>query len=287
MRRNVLLVLLGIMVLSVSNGLIAADADVKGAAPGKWTMDLDTAKKLANEKKLPILLNFSGSDWCGWCKLMEKSVFSKQDWKGYAKDNILMVLIDFPKDSTIVPQEYVERNNELKAKYNVEGFPTFVVLDDNAETVLGRLGAGREKTPASFIDELTKLFRYRTAEVARYSKTLKPKDKSAYLSIVNQILECNKAIKRHKQQISVAEQKIEELDQKVVDLKSSAQEFRAAQLGADDFKQYKKLSAELEEAKKEMADWISMNPQRIEENMKKYQAMKTNIQKLTTKLSKY
>ena len=287
MRRNVLLILLGMMLLSISNGLLAADADPKGVMPGKWTMDLNAAKKLANEKKLPILLNFSGSDWCSWCKLMEKNVFSKQDWKGYAKDNILMVIIDFPKDSMIVPQEYVERNNELKDKYNVKGFPTFIVLDDDAETVLGRLGAGQEKTPASFIEELTKLSRYRTAEVARYSKTLKPKDKSAYLSIVNQILECNKAIKRHKQQISVAEQKIEELEQKVVDLKSSAQEFRAAQLGADDFKQYKKLSAELEEAKKEMADWISMNPQRIEENMKKYQAMKTNIQKLTTKLSKY
>ncbi|MBL7205568.1 MAG: thioredoxin family protein [Desulfobacteraceae bacterium] len=287
MRRNVLLILLGMMLLSISNGLLAADADPKGVMPGKWTMDLNAAKKLANEKKLPILLNFSGSDWCSWCKLMEKNVFSKQDWKGYAKDNILMVIIDFPKDSMIVPQEYVERNNELKDKYNVKGFPTFIVLDDDAETVLGRLGAGQEKTPASFIEELTKLSRYRTAEVARYSKTLKPKDRSAYLSIVDQISERNKAIKRHKQQISVAEQKIEELEQKVVDLKSSAQEFRAAQLGADDFKQYKKLSAELEEAKKEMADWISMNPQRIEENMKKYQAMKTNIQKLTTKLSKY
>ena len=287
MRRNALLVLLVIILLSVSNDLIAADAGLKGATPGKWTMDFDTAKKLANKKKLPILLNFSGSDWCGWCKLMEKNVFSKQDWKDYAKNNILMVLIDFPKDRTIVPKEYVERNNELKAKYNVDGFPTFVVLDDNAETALGRLRAGREKNPASFIEELTKLFRYRTAEVARYSKTLKPKDKSAYLSIVNQLSECNKAIKRHKQQISVAEQKIKELNKKVVDLKSNAQEFRVAQLGADDLKQYNKLRAELEEAREEMAHWKSKGPQRTEENKKKYQAMKTTIQELSRKLSKY
>ena len=287
MRRNVLLILFAIMVLSVSNGLIAADVDLKGATPGKWTMDLDAAKKLANEKKLPILLNFSGSDWCAWCKLMEKNVFSKQDWEGYAKDNILMVLIDFPKDSTIVPKEYVERNEELKAGYDVGGFPTFIVLDDDAETELGRLRAGREKTPTIFIDELTELFRYRTAEVARYTKTLDPKAKSAYLSIVEQMSESNKAIKRYKQQISVAEQEIEELEQKIVDQELSAQEFRAAQLGANDLKQYKKLRAELEEVKKEMADWMSNNPQRSEENMKKYQAFNTTIQELSKKLSKY
>jgi len=285
MRRNVLLVLFGIMVLLVSSGLVAADADLKGVTPGKWTMDLDAATKLANEKKLPILLNFSGSDWCGWCKLMEKNVFSKQDWQDYAKDNILMVIIDFPKDSTIVPKEYVERNNELKAKYNAEGFPTFVVL--NAETELGRLGAGQKKTPTTLIAELTKLFRYRPADIAKYSKTLKPKDKSAYLSIVDQITECDKAIKCQKQQVSAAEKKIEELEQKVVDLKSSAQEFRAAQLGPDDLKQYSKLRVELEGAKKEMADWLSTEPQRTEENTKKYQSMSTTIQELSEELSKY
>jgi|GEM_PF-1080953 len=287
MRRKVLLVLLGIIAFSVSNGLTAADSGVKNPTPGKWTMDLDTAKMLAKEKKLPILLNFAGSDWCKWCKLMEKNVFSKQAWKNYAKDNILMVLIDFPKDSTIVPQEYIKRNNVLKTKYNVSGFPTFIVLDDNAKTVLGKLSAGRKKTPESFIEELAKLFRYRTAEVARYSKTLNPKDKSEYLSIVNQLLKCNKAIKHHKQQVSIAKQKIEELDQKIVDLKSNAQEFRVAQLGDDDLKQYRKLRAELEKAGKEMAHWKSKGPQRTEENMVKFQAMKTTIQELSKKLSGY
>ena len=287
MRKGVLLVLFSIMVFSVSSSLAAADVDLKGVTPGKWTMDLDAANKLANEKKLPILLSFSSSDWCDWCKLMERNVFSKQDWQDYAKDNILMVIIDFPKDSTIVPQKYVERNNKLKAKHNIEGFPTFVVLDVDAETELGRLGAGQKKTPTTFIAELAKLFRYRPADIARYSKTLKPNDKSAYLSIVGQITECGKTIKHHKEQVSVAKQKIEELEQKIVDLKSSAQEFRATQLGPDDLKQYNKLRVELEGAKKKMADWISTKPQRTEENTEKYQSMNTTIQELSEKLSKY
>ena len=54
------------LLLLTSSGLPAAETDLNGITPGKWTMDFDAAKKLANEKKLPILLNFSGSDWCGF-----------------------------------------------------------------------------------------------------------------------------------------------------------------------------------------------------------------------------
>lgn len=287
MRNIVLPVLFAGIMLAGPSGLTAVEADTKGATPGKWTMDLDAAKIVAIEKNLPILLNFTGSDWCGWCKLMEKNVFSTQEWQDYAKDNIMMVLIDFPKSKSIVPEEYVERNEKLKASYDVNGFPTFVILNDDAETTLGKLGAGKEKTPAIFIQELTDLFRYRAAEVAKYTNTLDAEKKALYLSIVEQISESNKAIKRYEQQITDAELGIKDTEQKLADQQESAQAFRAAQLGEEQLTQYKSLKSELETAKKALAEWMSSEPPRNEENMKKFQSLSAAIQEISGKLSKY
>ena len=58
----------------------AADkVELEGASVGVWTMDFDAAVKLAGEKKLPLILNFTGSDWCGWCKLMDKNFWVRFD----------------------------------------------------------------------------------------------------------------------------------------------------------------------------------------------------------------
>ena len=287
MKMKPISVLLGILLLSISSSVLAADADLTGAKPGKWTMDLDAAKKLAKSEQLPILLNFSGSDWCGWCKLMEKGVFSQKTWKDYAKENILMVVIDFPKDDTIVPKKYLKRNEELKAQFAVEGFPTFVLLDDDAQTELGRLGAGRDKTPESFIAVINKLSRYRATQLAKYADSLKPKDKAAYLKIANQIPGTAKQIAQQKKAIKDAMQNIQKLEEKLSDQQSSAQDFRASQLDGDALKQYKSMKAETDAAEKKLEDWIKTEPERTEENGKKYQDMISTLQKFSEKLSQY
>ncbi|MFC1671989.1 thioredoxin family protein, partial [Planctomycetota bacterium] len=212
--RSVMVIAALSILLAVSIADRGMGADVKGATLGTWTMDLGAAKKLAAQKKLPILLNFTGSDWCGWCKLMEKNVFTKPEWKAYAKKNLLMVALDFPKDKSIVPEKYVKRNDELKNMYGVEGFPTFIVLDDDGDTVLGRTGAGQEKTPESFEGEVAQFCRYRDAEVARYAKGLKPADRTAYRKIIDEIAVCRKAMEDQKQQVAAAQKKVEELENK-------------------------------------------------------------------------
>ena len=75
-----------VAIMLLSGGLALAEkVQTEGAEAGVWTMDMDAAKKLAKKKKLPLVLNFTGSDWCGWCKLMEKNVFTKESWRKYAK----------------------------------------------------------------------------------------------------------------------------------------------------------------------------------------------------------
>jgi protein disulfide-isomerase len=267
--------------------LRAVEADVDGAQPGKWTMDLDAAKKLARERKLPILLDFSGSDWCRWCILMEKSVFELPAWQAYAQSNLVMVLVDFPNRAALVPEKYVQRNKDLKEKYEVQGFPSFFVLDEDGETILGRLEAGQNKTPESFLAEMRPMLRYRAVEVAKYTQDLKPEDKDAYLKIVGKMDDCRKGLKQADEQLAATRKKIVDLQKKQAELSGDAAEFRAARLGAEKLKEYKDLAAKREECMKKLNAWLQSQPAQTRENATKFQTMTAEIQDLTSRLAEY
>lgn len=153
----------------------------EGAELGKWTMDAPAAQALAKEKGKPLFVNFTGSDWCGWCKLMDGKVFSQKAWQDYAAGELVLLWVDFPKDKGLVPEKFVKQNDELAEKYGVSGYPTYVVLGPDGRE-LGRLGADREATPEKFIGQLkdvliaqsiekwldaAQLAAYRAAEKAR------------------------------------------------------------------------------------------------------------------------
>lgn len=283
-----------LLLLSVARAVPAVEFDKEGVTPGKWTMDLEAARKYAKEKNATILLNFTGSDWCGWCKLMEKNVFSQQAWKDYAKTDVVMVMLDFPRDKSLVPAKYVARNKKLSAKYKVTGYPTYVLLDDDGATVLGRFGAGRDKTAESLMAELKAFTRYRAAEVARYTATLNAKQKAEYQKFIDEMAKCKKAVKEKKQQVADAgkkvgelEKKVEELEKKIEDLKEAATEFRAARLGPGKLKEYRGLRAKLKAAEKKRADWLATGPKRSAANSRKYTAMSAEVKKLSAKLAEF
>lgn len=170
------------------------EVQIDGAKVGHWTMDFEAASKLAKEKNVPMMLNFTGSDWCGWCKLMDKGVFAKDEWKKYADKNVVLVTLDFPNDKSIVPEKYVARNKELQRQFAVRGYPTYIVLDSDGETQLGRLGAGRDKTPAEFIKEFKDVTRFSSASVAAYSKKHPGKAK-AYKAALAEVRAAQKALR--------------------------------------------------------------------------------------------
>lgn len=103
-----------------------------------WLTDFEAAKKLAAEKNVPILADFSGSDWCGWCIKLDNEVFSKDVFKEYAKDNVILFLADFPSRKP-QPEEVKKQNEALKNKYGIRGFPTVLLLDAEGK-VLERTG---------------------------------------------------------------------------------------------------------------------------------------------------
>jgi protein disulfide-isomerase len=125
---------------------------ITGAELGKWTMDAPAAMQLAKETGKPVFICFTGSDWCGWCKLMDRQVFSTDTWKNYAKDNVVTLWIDFPKQKSLVPDELRPQNDELAKTYKIDGFPTYIIVDAEG-TEIGRLGASNTATPEAFIEE--------------------------------------------------------------------------------------------------------------------------------------
>jgi len=181
--------------LSLPLTTTATEVAKEGAEVGQWTMDYEAALDLAETKDIPLLLNFTGSDWCGWCQLMDEQVYAKPAWKDYAADHLLLVTLDFPRDKSIVPAKYVERNEELREEFQVQGYPTYIILDSDGETVLGQLGAGREKTPESFIEEVEDMLRYRPANVEAKIEELGPEKGAEYKAALNEVRDAEQALK--------------------------------------------------------------------------------------------
>jgi thioredoxin-related protein len=119
-----------------------------------WLTDLAAAQKLAAEKNRPILVDFSGSDWCGWCIKLDKEVFSQEAFKAYADENLVLLMLDFPRRKEL-PAEQRQQNNMLMRQYGVEGFPTVLLLDKDGKEI-ARTGY-REGGPAAYVKHLKEL----------------------------------------------------------------------------------------------------------------------------------
>lgn len=105
--------------------------------PIKWEPDFENAKKTAKEKHELILLNFSGSDWCGPCILLRKEVLESQSFADFADQNLVLVNADFPrKKKNIGTPEQIKRNEALAEKYNKNGnFPFTLLLDADGKVL--------------------------------------------------------------------------------------------------------------------------------------------------------
>lgn len=128
MKKTMLGMVMVAVVLSAACARSQSDVEATTAVEGSlWLTDYDQALKVAAEKKLPVLVDFTGSDWCGWCIRLDKEVFSQDAFKAYAKENLVLVKLDFPRRKNL-PKEEAARNQELAGKFGIQGFPTIVLL---------------------------------------------------------------------------------------------------------------------------------------------------------------
>lgn len=138
--------------IAVALGLtIAASAQ----ADTNWQTDYKKAQEEAKSSHKLLLLDFTGSDWCGYCIKLNREILSKPQFKEYANKNLVLMEIDFPrvKAQTVALRK---QNQELAEQYQIQGFPTVIVLNGDGRKIW-RYDGYFPDGPEAFIAELERL----------------------------------------------------------------------------------------------------------------------------------
>lgn len=120
-----------------------------------WTSDFEAAKKQAVEENKNLLIDFTGSDWCGWCIRLKEEVFDKDEFNKGIADKFVLVEIDFPQDDSKLSEETKAQNEKLGEAYAVQGYPT-IMLTDATGKPYAQTGY-QEGGPEAYVEHLDEL----------------------------------------------------------------------------------------------------------------------------------
>jgi thioredoxin-related protein len=124
-------------------------------AGSDWSTNYNRAQQEAKANNKLLFVNFTGSDWCGYCIRLDREIFSKPQFKDYASKNLVLMEVDFPRRKE-QSTEIRRQNQELAEQYQIEGFPTIVVLNGDGRKVW-RFDGYFPDGPEAFIAQLEKL----------------------------------------------------------------------------------------------------------------------------------
>lgn len=112
---------------------------VAPALGAEWLTDFDAAKARAAQEGKAVLIDFTGSDWCGYCIKLRRDVFDKENFADYAKDKFILLEIDQPRKAKMDPAQ-LAANRKLAETYGVDGYPTVLVVDSEGTLMGGFCG---------------------------------------------------------------------------------------------------------------------------------------------------
>ena len=126
--------------------------------PLTWMGDFSQAQQQAKSTHKRILINFSGSDWCGPCIRLRKEILESEKFEQYASSNLVLVRADFPRQKkNQLSKEQMKLNESLAERYNPDGkFPYTVLVDENGK-VLKTWDGFPDESPEVFVAEIDKL----------------------------------------------------------------------------------------------------------------------------------
>jgi len=119
-----------------------------------WRTDYRAALVEAKAQQQRVFLFFTGSDWCGWCKALNREILSQPEFRDYANENLILVEVDFPRFKEL-PSELKKQNELMQRAFQIEGYPTVVVLNAKGKEI-GRLGY-QEGGPRPFVQALKRM----------------------------------------------------------------------------------------------------------------------------------
>jgi thioredoxin-related protein len=155
--RQLLTVCLAVSISCVACGRTDSASPVSPVPPGEklsWLTNFEAAQAQAQAGRKKLLINFTGSDWCPPCLMLEKEVFKQPEFAEYAAKNLVLLMVDFPRIKMQSLEEQAA-NRKLAERYGIYGFPTIVILDSDGKE-LGKLGY-RPGGPKPFIAGIEKL----------------------------------------------------------------------------------------------------------------------------------
>ena len=125
----------------------------------EWLYDAQAAQEKAKQENKLVLLDFTGSDWCGWCIKLKREVFDQPEFAEFAQSKLVMVEVDFPRNKAMAHLQR-QGNVQLAKTYHVRGYPTIVVLNQDGQKVgeFGYVAGG----PKAFIAKLQSVARIKS-----------------------------------------------------------------------------------------------------------------------------
>ena len=118
-----------------------------------WLTDVSQAIVESKISGKPIFAFFTGKEWCSWCKKLERQILSKEQFINYAKENLVLLELDFPRGRRNLPQKQIE----LARKFKIKGYPT-VILMDSSTNKIAKTGY-ESMSPEQYVDHVKVLLK--------------------------------------------------------------------------------------------------------------------------------
>ncbi len=129
--------ILNIFLLIMAATPLFAKEELKPAV--EWTPDYDTAIQTAKKENKSVFLLFTGSTWCPPCQYLESKILSSEEFKKFADDNLVCVMVDYKRGGPSNPQ-FADKHNALAQQFGIRGFPTVFVINPKTgdkESIVG------------------------------------------------------------------------------------------------------------------------------------------------------
>lgn len=123
-----------------------------------WETSFDIAIQKSKIENKPVLVFFTGSDWCMPCKMVDEKLFNTAKFKGYSDDNLILYKADFPRNTDLVSQEAKKKNNKLQYRYGIDAFPTVVVVNAKGNVLGKKRGAYTPEYYYPFLENITRKY---------------------------------------------------------------------------------------------------------------------------------
>ncbi len=252
------------------------DIERIGARVGVWTSDLPAAEKLAAEKELPILLYFTGSDWCKYCKFLYRDVLNQKEWQDWVADKMLLVYLDFPQNPTLISEDLQKQNCAIQTRYQIEAFPTLILLEHDGRR-LGNIQLRESNTPQTFKRSIKQILRQREAGVKQMIARLPDGKREQVQALYDQInarkAKADELSQKYHEQMQAIEKEMQELS---METEKNMLEAIISQQTPENQQKYREARALLDDTEKQLQDWLKTEPRQNEQNILIYQ----NFQKI-------